>query len=689
MNTELFIENINADITSDISALITFAIDDVKDFAGRSTSWSKTIILPGTAANNKLFGHIFQAGQSNYYDPAIDNINYNFNASKSAACIIFQDNIQTFKGKLRLNRIIIDKGRMEYEVAVWGDLFGLNVSLSTALLEDLDFSAYDHTWDETNIVNSWDNTPGTGYYYPLMDNGAYSNDKHNWDMATFRPALYVREYLDKMITAAGFRFTSDLFDSERFKSLIIPYNRKTLSSVNSSLLSAGRSSSITLLNSGTATSVAVQFSTIIGSTFTASLSNSRFTYTPVFSNTVNITASILGSTIANTGAYTIELRKNGILIPGQQYIIANRGNTSSQPFSWSASTIQTLNTGDYLELVSSYTSIPTGSDQLAVSIAGLGVNSFNVVEVPVLYGDTVTLNDTIPKNIKQIDFLVGIVKLFNLYVIEDKFDKNLISFTPYADFFSTDTSNAVDWTYKIDRDSPITIKPMSEITSALYNFKFKSDTDFYNDLYKKRHNQGYGDYGFDSAYEFAQQTNNLEIIFSSTVLVGYAGEEKVYSTIYKKSGTTEEQTDSNIRILQTKKISGVASWDILSPGTVTVLISKTTYGYAGHLDDPDSPSDDLNFGAPAELFFILVGGFLSDNQFNLYWSSYMAEITDKDSKLMTAKFYLKPIDIFNLDFSKYVHVDGNIFRLNKITDYNLSNPDACAVELLKVNYTIY
>jgi hypothetical protein len=42
-----------------------------------------------------------------------------------------------------------------------------------------------------------------------------------------------------------------------------------------------------------------------------------------------------------------------------------------------------------------------------------------------------------------------------------------------------------------------------------------------------------------------------------------------------------------------------------------------------------------------QLFFVLVAGAcLTATQFNVYWSPYMAEITDKDSKLLTAKFYL-------------------------------------------------
>ena len=94
MKTELFIENYRLDITEDISTLLNYAIDDIKDFSSRSTTWSKTIVLPGTANNNKLFGHIFNVGQSNAYTSTDPNVNFNFNASKSADALIFQDQLQ-------------------------------------------------------------------------------------------------------------------------------------------------------------------------------------------------------------------------------------------------------------------------------------------------------------------------------------------------------------------------------------------------------------------------------------------------------------------------------------------------------------------------------------------------------------------------------------------------------------------
>jgi len=73
----------------------------------------------------------------------------------------------------------------------------------------------------------------------------------------------------------------------------------------------------------------------------------------------------------------------------------------------------------------------------------------------------------------------------------------------------------------------------------------------------------------------------------------------------------------------------------------------------------------------------------------VYWSPYMAEITDKDSKLMTCWMKLDNSDVFGLDFSKLVYVDGSYWRLNKIEDWDASDPGVCKVELLKVINLLY
>ncbi len=685
MNTELYIEGFRLDITTEISALLNFAIDDIKDFSARSTTWSRTIVLPGTANNNKLFGHIFQVGQSNSYNGDLPNVNYNFNAAASAKAILFQDQLQTFKGVLRLLQININngfQGACEYEVSVFGNLVGLNAALSGELLENLDFSAYNHIYNDGNIVASWDNPGGSGVFYPLIDYGTYSTNKHDWDIKTFRPALYVRECIDKMITGAGYRWEMPLADTPRFKSLVVPFNRKSLTILTSNLFTGFNTTN----KSGTfpVGSFAFAFDNHTGTGFTANGSNDQFTYNGTTTNNLIIHFKFEGTFggVSFFPSISLDVYKNGT--SGTNVFSTF---TIFSPFTIEATVNVSFAPGDTIEF--RFSGEPGAAYNITSST--FDITTATAIPINVTIGDTIVVNEQIPKNIRQIDFLVSIVKLFNLYVYEDKFDETLIYITPYIDFYSNNTSNAVDWTHKLNRNKVVKVKPMSELNAKIYKFKFKSDSDYYNELYRKRYNEGYGDRIYDSEFEFTQQEKAFEIIFSSTPLVGYGGEAKVYSTIFKQTGNaptvTEENVDSNIRILQTKKITGISSWTIKDGATV--LNTLTRYGYAGHLDDPNIPTNDLNFGAPKELFFILTTGSLSSNQFNVYWSNYMAEITDKNSKLVIGSFYLTTKDILNLDFSKYIYVDGIAFRLNAIKDYNASSPNDCVVELFKVNTPSY
>jgi hypothetical protein len=677
--TEMYIENQKADVSSEISTLITFAIDDIKDFSARNSSFSKTIVLPGTKTNNTILGHIFDVRTSNPYDAAEDNEGINFNPSVTARCIIFQDNIQVFKGIFRVLEIIIVNGVPEYECAVFGELGGLVSAIGSALLEDLDFSTYDRGYSITNVSGSWDNTPGSGVYFPLIDYGLVSTDKIDFDILAFRPALYVKEYIDKIFEAADYTYTSDLFDTDRFKRLVIPNNQKLLYNKQTLAMQA-------IKTGGTFTGTSdflLPFTALqVAGGFALSGGNTIFTYTGA---TIigNIVFTIhVNSIVGFAPPWNFQLLHNGVEIANQDIVLdtAPPGDITFGPIYLNIANADTISIN--------VTPPPFGSPSLEIGTSILYVNNNVPSPVQVNYNETIKINGGIPQNILQVDFLSSIIKLFNLYVYEDQLVSKRLIITPYVDFYNTNVSGVTSWDYKLDRGLKQSLKPMSELNSRFYNFKFKPDADYYNDLYQKNYNTGFGDYVYDSAFQFAKDKTNIELIFSASPLVGYSGVDKIMVAIYKITNTTvEEHIGSNIRILQTKKVTGVDSWALKNG--VTTLSTQTVYGYAGNYDDPDVPANDIHFGVPKELYFTLVSGAINVDQFNVYWSPYMAEITDKDSVLLTASFKLTNKDIYNLDFSSPVYINGVYWRLNKVEDWNAHDPGVTKCELLKIINLIY
>jgi hypothetical protein len=135
-----------------------------------------------------------------------------------------------------------------------------------------------------------------------------------------------------------------------------------------------------------------------------------------------------------------------------------------------------------------------------------------------------------------------------------------------------------------------------------------------------------------------------------------------------------------------KKITTVSTYAIKNGATT--IASYTTYGYSGHLNDPYTSTFDLSFGTPKEIIFQTTA-YTGNNLFNVYWSSYLAEITDKDSRLLMCTMKLANKDIYQLDFSKLIYIDGVLYRLNKIEEFNASKEDVCKVELIKIINRIY
>jgi len=781
MITELFVENYQVDITSDVDAMISYAIDDIKDFSARNTSFSKTIVIPGTANNNKIFGNVFDPNQSNFSDPNQPNINYNFDISRSASCILFQGNMQVFKGIIRILQIVIDKDQISYECSLFGELGGLILALGTKKLEELDFSLYDIVYQLPSITNSWNpanqsfaiqsgpfnidfvnftlilftqditaylaigdvlgisssdvptnngtktiasfstngvdttivfttafatnsNGSGTisvtgkqglGLFFPLIDYGTYSSNKIDWDFRTFRPALFVYEYIKKIFEGVSYKYVAPLFELAFFKTLIIPHNQKVLSGNKQNIFKGGKTALTSITIPGSTTSVngiKMQYKSTTVTTsdniiFTYNGTNSRFQLN--FVETYNIQPS---GTPLTGGKIRVNVYRR---VSGVDTLVAQSVQYDYiigqflYPFDFTAefdlATSQQFWFG--LEIVNNVGASRTILYKSQYNQFSINIDSLTPLIQPITYGDTITMNDTIPKNIMQKDFLSSIMKMFNLYLYEDSTLQKMIKIKPYVNFFDTDVNNALDWTNKMDVGKPLVLKPMSELNARYYLFKYKDDSDYYNEQYKKRFNLGYGTNKFDTGFEFAKEETSVDLIFSSTPLIGYDVGGKVYPTIFKRTGDVvgagEETIDHNIRIMQSKLITGVSSYEIKDGGST--LATKTEYPYAGHFNDPYTPSIDINYAIPNLLYYQPTNiNNISVNLFTLYWIQYMYEIIDQDSRLLVANFRLNEQDINQLDFSKLIYIQGVLYRLNKINDYNATQRDTCKVELLKV-----
>ena len=533
-------------------------------------------------------------------------------------------------------------------------------------MTDLDLSRYDHPYLKAVQKNSWatsiyvDSVPtafsaGSGYVYAMVDLGYTDGETYNTNQ--WFPSIYVKTYIDKIFEDAGFTYDSAFFNSAFFKQLIVPFNGTTvkqpITTTDDMKFKVQDGSYQLLVGAGTSEPTWDTEIYDVGGHF--NLSNGRY-----------------------TSLHPASLQKwNGVYYDERSMTDVFDGYFE---FVWDAN-IATVST-DYFEF---YMGVRLSGGIVGYVGATLyTITNFTweniITSTSIGEGDSMSLNYCIPKDVLQKDFFNSIVKAFNLYVEPDKDIPTKFLIETRNDYYTN--NEIIDWTDKIDYSNPVEVRLLSEVNSREYVYTYKEDKDYYNDLYTKETNQRYGEYSEIIINDFQKGTNTLELIFAPTPMVGSSTSSRVVAnfTSVDSSGVATPR-ESVIRLLYYGGVKSCDDWaynSLLSGNSI-----ETTYPYAGHLDDPYAPTLDLNFGIVAQTFFI-ANYFTTNNLFNQYYSKFFEEVTDKDSKLITALFRLTPKDIFILSFRNFIYLDGTYYILNKVIDYDYLQNDLTKVELLKV-----
>jgi hypothetical protein len=219
----------------DFDISLTYQIDDIEDITSKKASFSKTIILPGTPDNNSFFQNIFEIN--------IDISESSYNPKKSLPIQVLIGDELVFYGNLQLLNIITNQKLVEYEVVITGLFKNIMVAFGDYYIDQLSLDEYSHLRNIATIQQSYDNiitvnglttqvTPGTGYIYPLIATGNNPVSSRIFNAFDLNPAVYLKTLMDKMFQWAGYTYTSNFFNSDYFKSLVMPTETPTYDSVS-------------------------------------------------------------------------------------------------------------------------------------------------------------------------------------------------------------------------------------------------------------------------------------------------------------------------------------------------------------------------------------------------------------------------------------------------------------------------
>lgn len=727
----------------EIPISFNFLIADIKNPDKKNASFSKTVNFPGTKEINRFFELIWKSNIS---------LNY-FNPNKKCDIYYYVNGVLQFKGDLQLIKINVDdsSGDVIYECSCKGTIGNLFTAIGDKLMTDLDFSEYNHDLTFNNISNSWatsiqvNGSPvafalGTGYMYPLIDYGnqvmpSVGNTspvaERDFEVKYFRPAIYKKTILDKIIS--GYTFNSTFLNSTFYKSQVIPTSGERFEKTPQQLIDnqfyVGRTTPYTVgPNIATYSSFTNEYSQLTPTTNTIKFNNITTPYNPAngqysaatgkFTNTyaaykyVNykIEALIkLDLDILHFGSGSpvwVKFINNGEKIHSN--IKVNNIVVAVDTFWFDLNTFYPLSIGNierkltiplyalyggldvkvdigwdlvYELYDSAYNPISVSSSKVQAKIKSPSFFSGDYVNTNIDEDDAVDLTNVFPVNLKQIDWLMSEFKLHNLYMMQDKDDDLNYFIEDRENFYS----GSVDWSAKRDYSMKRDISPIGELNFNKYTLEYKEDTDYYNEKYQTDYKETFGKKIEYVDNDFIKETKDISVIYSATPIKGNYVNGLVIPAIYKLNGLAIEPTGCNIRSLYYGGMIPLSygTWNLWRSNGNTVT-NYSSYPFAGDCDTPYNPTLTLNFDTPKEIYYTYQQATYTDNNlYNKFYSRMINQITDKNSKIEKRYYNLNAIDIKNFDFRKVIFDDG-FYIVNSILDYNFMKPQSTAVELLKL-----
>ena len=671
LNLALFLKNneLNkyqrSDLFNDETISITQVIQDVQDISLIFTNFTKTFSLPASDENNRLFKH--------YYNYDIDG---GFDARIKIDAYIEIDSNRFNSGKIKLEGVDMKNNQpYSYRVTYYGDTINLKDVIGEDKLNALPLSSYNLTYNNTTVKTKFQANPNTTdviapfishtnrYFYDTST--GHSNEQHNlyyhsggghnhgllW--SDLKYAIRLDAIIQAIGTQYGLVFSNDFFDSTNldYYNLFMWLHR----------------------SKGAVQGVE------------AGIFPPELITTFPFGNTLSVgsgeydASANFSITTSSATDYRFSIFRNGSL-----WFQSNTLNSSVS----NVSMVNLTDAGNYQFFIQSQAVITITN--VRINLGYFAPDGFGGTEERFTTYDATTFNTNatfvfdiaqqIPE-IKVIDFLSGIFKMFNLtaYV-----DNGIVIVKTLNDFYAT--SNVYDITphIKVDTNSVNVALPFKQIEFGYEDTKtllaLKHSQQFNYDWAKEIYNElpeidggiykvtlPFSHFKYERIFDVNAPTTPLDIQW------GYSANDNFNSA----TGNYEAALGKPL-LFYPILVTGVAnmSWrpTTSSHEQITSYIAPSN----SRSFDPNVSKTNINF--KAELNEWTFGNDFTDTLFLNYYQDYIMQVFNPKNRLTKIKAILPLSILLNFELNDRFKIVDRLFRINKITT-NLTTGES-DIELL-------
>ena len=489
------------DLFNDEKISVTSSVSNFNDLGKIFTDFSQSFTIPASKNNNKVLSHWYESSLDNGYDHR-----------KRYDAYIEIDSLLYKKGNIQLEKANKKNGFIEsYTITFYGNLTQLKDKFKDDKLNKIDFSALNHTYNSTNIINRINPSSSFLVNYPLIGSqrkfyykeGTSSQDiTHTAGAIKWNelfPAIPLWKVFELIQSTYGVTFTGSFFNLDQFGKLFLYLkNAETITYTTEQLL--------------------VDFDSIVTGPFTElNLATNIITTNWNFA-TINasfqarITSDIFVYPRAGFGSvgYTVYIYRDNLIYRTYQCV----GDSQCQLDDFTYADTQGI-THTYYVKVSSNSNFDFGTYlHYRRSYYNNLTNTGN--EVTVQAGsDTQTtsgkinINNYIP-DITVNDFLAGIIKAFNLMIIPT--DVNTFEFLPLEMYYNA--GKILDVTKYIYADEMDFERP--KLFKAI-NFQYEKSSNILNNAFRGLYNTEYGDLIYTNTNSNESSNYDIKLPFENVL----------------------------------------------------------------------------------------------------------------------------------------------------------------------------
>jgi hypothetical protein len=702
-----------------IEILLNFRIFDLKELK-RSSTFTKTVDIPFTKNNDKIFTQIFNI-----------NVTNGFNPKKKSDCTITDGGILIASGYLQVQEI--DLPNKLYKCVFYGETKNLFDDIGDKFVfgnsdraDNLNFDDTVHNKVKSEIEASWNNQ--RDYVYTMIKtntNQITSGEINTTGIPTTKlyPQLRVKYVIDKIFAKWGYEYDSNFFNSDLFKDLLImpSFEKPTGDAFVEYQASTNyRIYEREILKIPFTTQIVDQY----GNSYNSGTGRfkipfrDRFTLSCGFGflwgwgtyNDPNVARNRVGNLRLLCNIWRRGLRIVTNLNLGQvDELIDIDPNNVSQVYNNDTDGL-TLNhvpiPFDFLaeDEIEFFLNLPkTGiegdvqipffsgtASYLMTDNSSINIHNDNYTPWLAIENELFSTN-LLPTflNVKQVDIIGDVIKMFNLYIKPDKTNSRKFIIEPRDDFYKRGKT-VTNLNYDVNS---VQISYLNDLAARKYLFSYASDNDYANKTFQDA-NKGriYGDAQIELDNDFLNNERKISLVAAPTQFTPRPEFLNVTLPSIQNEDLTKATTSFKTRYWWYcgQEQARIVSASFSVPTTIKFKLNTTaTQSAVFTYSNFPATSNNYSYGdrTSDSLLFAINGGTTKEN--SLYYNYYENEIetyADQNSHILTLEVELNTKILQSIDFNDlfYFEIGGNsqYYTLLSIDNYDPTQTTMATMKFL-------